>query len=588
MWYAWHGLPAELPDLRSLGMALASAPCYLAGNAFFLLALRRGNLSIVAPLVGLEGGIAAVIGILVLGQGVGALTAIGLVLAVVGGSLAASERGARGAAGAAGRLPARPPTARRSSVTARPTGISPLGVVLTSRAAAVALLGLWLVTRRQPLALGRSMRRATITLGSIDVLAFTLFATAVALGPIAVASVTGAQFATLAAALGVVVLAERLRRRAVRRRRAHADRRDRAGARLKLEMRSRCRVAYRWQSSWSAPSCATSEHPGHRLGRDGRALRGDGARPPDRTFHVEGHHYALVVIDDLEPASVTPYEVRLDGRQVWPPDDGRPPSAIHTRNHERQARLVFGSCRVGAPERPPYTLSSDEHPKGFGIDALWAFSRRLQEASASRGRTACCCSATRSTPTRSRPRRSPSSARGETCRSRPGEEVADFEEYTRLYRESWDDPDIRWLLSTVPSTMIFDDHDVHDDWNISDAWVEEMRAAAWWEERIVGAFMSYWLYQHLGNLAPPELAEEPLLGELRRTRTAARGCARSRTWPTASRPRAAGRSIATSAARASWWSTRARRACSPTAGATWSTRRSGTGSPSTRAATTTT
>ena len=97
----------------------------------------------------------------------------------------------------------------------------------------------------------------------------------------------------------------------------------------------------------------------------------------------------------------------------------------------------------------------------------------------------------------------------------PGEQVADFEEYTRLYRESWSDPDIRWLLSTVPSTMIFDDHDVHDDWNISEAWVDEMRRLPWWEERIVGAFMSYWLYQHLGNLAPPELAEEPLYAELR-------------------------------------------------------------------------
>ena len=35
--------------------------------------------------------------------------------------------------------------------------------------------------------------------------------------------------------------------------------------------------------------------------------------------------------------------------------------------------------------------------------------------------------------------------------------------------------------------MIFDDHDVHDDWNISEAWVAEMRAKPWWEERIVGA-----------------------------------------------------------------------------------------------------
>ena len=60
----------------------------------------------------------------------------------------------------------------------------------------------------------------------------------------------------------------------------------------------------------------------------------------------------------------------------------------------------------------------------------------------------------------------------------PGEEIADFEEYTRLFRESWSDPDIRWLLATVPSTMIFDDHEVSDDWNISQAWVEEMRLAA--------------------------------------------------------------------------------------------------------------
>ncbi len=113
--------------------------------------------------------------------------------------------------------------------------------------------------------------------------------------------------------------------------------------------------------------------------------------------------------------------------------------------------------------------------------------------------------------------------------------------------------------------MIFDDHDVHDDWNISWAWVDEMRALPWWDERIIGAFMSYWVYQHLGNLSPPELAEEALYAQLRGGRaTPARGCARSRTWPTASRPRAAGRSTATSATRASWSSTPARRACSPT------------------------
>ena len=67
-----------------------------------------------------------------------------------------------------------------------------------------------------------------------------------------------------------------------------------------------------------------------------------------RTFAVEGHHYALLLVDDLEPATVTPYEVRLDGITVWPPDDGRPRPVVRTRANQRQSRLVFGSCRIGS------------------------------------------------------------------------------------------------------------------------------------------------------------------------------------------------------------------------------------------------
>src|SRR3712207_2335006 len=104
----------------------------------------------------------------------------------------------------------------------------------------------------------------------------------------------------------------------------------------------------------------------------------------------------------------------------------------------------------------------------------------------------------------------------------PGEEVADFEEYTRLYWDAWRDPVVRWLLSTVPSAMIFDDHDVHDDWNTSETWVRQMRSKPWWEERIVGAFMSYWVYQHLGNLSPRELEEDDLFGRVREAEDATR------------------------------------------------------------------
>jgi hypothetical protein len=44
-----------------------------------------------------------------------------------------------------------------------------------------------------------------------------------------------------------------------------------------------------------------------------------------------------------------------------------------------------------------------------------------------------------------------------------------------------------------------------------------MRETWWWEERIVGAFMSYWIYQHLGNLSPEELERD---GLFRRVQTA--------------------------------------------------------------------
>jgi hypothetical protein len=233
-----------------------------------------------------------------------------------------------------------------------------------------------------------------------------------------------------------------------------------------------------------------------------------------RTFHIEGHHYALVIVTDLEPGTTIPYDVRLDDVVMWPrADDQRPRPSIRTRHNQPEVRLAFGSCRVGAPERPPYTYSSEKHERGVGVDALWAYAKALQEglvewpdALVLLGDQIYADEVPPETAAFIRSRRDATGA--------GLDQVADFEEYAHLYRESWSNPDIRWLLSTVPSTMIFDDHEVHDDWNISDSWIEEMRARPWWPERITGALMAYYLYQHLGNLSPPELAAESLLHEL--------------------------------------------------------------------------
>ena len=80
--------------------------------------------------------------------------------------------------------------------------------------------------------------------------------------------------------------------------------------------------------------------------------------------------------------------------------------------------------------------------------------------------------------------------------------------------------------------MIFDDHDVHRRLEHLVAVAEgRPRGSRGGTPRITGAFMAYWVYQHLGNLAPPELEEEPMyrtaIAAGRRRRPAARGVRRS-------------------------------------------------------------
>lgn len=235
-----------------------------------------------------------------------------------------------------------------------------------------------------------------------------------------------------------------------------------------------------------------------------------------RTFQVDGKHYALVHVTGLEPETGHRYDVRLDGVQRWPePDSPLPPSVIRTPRPAGPRRIVFGSCRVVAPHRPPYSLPTGTHPKARGTDALVALSRRLREEQGVEwpdlllllGDQVYADEVPAGTREFIRARRRVDVAHGE--------EVADFEEYTHLYREAWSDPAVRWLLSTVPSAMIFDDHDVHDDWNTSAAWQREIKAQPWWTDRIVGAFTSYWIYQHLGNLAPDELAADDVYAAVR-------------------------------------------------------------------------
>jgi len=223
------------------------------------------------------------------------------------------------------------------------------------------------------------------------------------------------------------------------------------------------------------------------------------------TFAVHGHHYALVEARGLRPGTTTPYTVNIDGVEVWPQADSTfPASVITTLSGDTPLRMSFGSCRTSVPH-------DKENNRTHGVDALRAYAVHMAEQDGSLawpdlilflGDQVYADVTSEAMQEFIRARRSVAAA--------PGTELADFEEYAHLYNLAWSDAANRWLLSTVPTAMIFDDHDIRDDWNASLTWRRQMEQTTWWKGRIVSGLGSYWVYQHLGNLSPIERAGDEI------------------------------------------------------------------------------
>ena len=203
------------------------------------------------------------------------------------------------------------------------------------------------------------------------------------------------------------------------------------------------------------------------------------------TFCVAGHHYALVIVDGLEPGSATEYEVALDGERRWPdarlgvPAE-RDPDLRRRGPAADRLRLL---PRLAATPRSLHADQGRARGRARVRRPLLAGQGDARQRALDAGPRRCCCSATRSTPTRSRPRRSPSSASAAT----PASRRARRSPTSRSTRGSTARPG-RTRRSAgcsrpSPCSMVVDDHDIHDDWNISAAWVEEMRELDWWGER---------------------------------------------------------------------------------------------------------
>ncbi|TDQ45970.1 PhoD-like phosphatase [Actinorugispora endophytica] len=234
------------------------------------------------------------------------------------------------------------------------------------------------------------------------------------------------------------------------------------------------------------------------------------------TFTVHGHHYALCEVEGLRPGQALEYGVLLDDAPVWPePDSPHPPSVLRALDHEAPQRLLFGSCRTPTDHSPTAVMR-------YGVDMLRAHALRLAA-----DRRDADTGAAPAEPTAllligdqvyADEIQSPMRAYLAERRARtpdggvrpPDDEVVFFDEYAELYRQAWSDPDIRWLLSTVPTLMLFDDHDIRDDWNTSGTWRREIERNRWWRPRVTSGLGSYWVYQHLGNLSPGARAGDPV------------------------------------------------------------------------------
>ena len=169
----------------------------------------------------------------------------------------------------------------------------------------------------------------------------------------------------------------------------------------------------------------------------------------------------------------------------------------------RQHRIIFGSCRYAKVVVP-------KQARQLGIDALDAYAARMARRPPQEWPDALLLLGDQVYADELTPQnRRRIAGRRDRHPDWPDDEIVSYDEYVGLYRDSWADPEVRWLMSCVPTAMIFDDHDVHDDWNTSQAWRQQMAQRPWWRERIRAALASYWVYQHLGNLPAEELAADP-------------------------------------------------------------------------------
>ena len=265
-------------------------------------------------------------------------------------------------------------------------------------------------------------------------------------------------------------------------------------------------------------------------------------------------YYVLVVLDRLRAATAYEYQIRIkpedqiEEHLIWPDRFFRlPVSTFRTMPRAGEDLAVsYVSCRTSHPtiealmekHKDAADPVNEAINEGNGVDALRAWAQRLYRGRSLRrfrwphlivmmGDQIYADSLTVNMKERIKPSRErlrdrllqQGIALSEDEFSSLSGQLLSFEEYRAAYIESWSNPEVRWALSCIPSLMVFDDHEVIDDWNLSKPWLNEQQRLPWWASQFVGALSAYWLYQGAGNLAPKSWRTEPKMRMFRPTAT---------------------------------------------------------------------
>jgi drug/metabolite transporter (DMT)-like permease len=205
---ALDGVPGS-GDLRPLGCAALAGVLEVGGFLLFFRALARGDLAVVAPIIGIEGGITA-LAVLAFGEHISVFIGAGLAIALAGGCLAAAQGRRRTAAGALPAAGAAVCFGLMFALYAASEDLGPVSAVAAGRLSALTLLGA-IVAWRGVSRPARGLALRLLGLGAVDAAAFVAYSYAASRGPVSVAAVISGQFSTLSAVVGVVLLRERLK-----------------------------------------------------------------------------------------------------------------------------------------------------------------------------------------------------------------------------------------------------------------------------------------------------------------------------------------------------------------------------------------